>query len=236
MPKILASASGNRSRRRWRQRRAGYPGLTERRRCSAFRVRPWSPGSARSASTSTSSSRSSGSANAEHLRPARAIAGCHRCVRQWLADCSATVHADDRSLRRRRSLSCPCGPSARGRADPRIAEGGGRREAPGATHLNNTGAYIHRMPPSAVNTAAAGAARTVRAQVLAPPGVLQRAGQKQLVAEITRIVSKVSGDPTQAGRTWVLLTEAPEGGWGLAGTAFGKEEFAALAARAKAKP
>jgi len=34
----------------------------------------------------------------------------------------------------------------------------------------------------------------------------------------------------------VLLTEAAEGGWGLAGTAFGKEEFAALAARAKAKP
>jgi phenylpyruvate tautomerase PptA (4-oxalocrotonate tautomerase family) len=109
-------------------------------------------------------------------------------------------------------------------------------EKPGPTHLNNTGAYIHRMPPSAVNTAAAGAARTVRVQVLTPPGVLQRAGQKQLVAEITRIVAKISGDPTQAGRTWVLLTEAAEGGWGLAGTAFGKEEFAALAARAGAKP
>jgi len=109
-------------------------------------------------------------------------------------------------------------------------------EKPGPTHLNNTGAYIHRMPPGAVNTAAAGAARTVRVQVLTPPGVLQRAGQKQLVAEITRIVAKISGDPTQAGRTWVLLTESAEGGWGLAGTAFGKEEFAALAARAKAKP
>jgi hypothetical protein len=35
---------------------------------------------------------------------------------------------------------------------------------------------------------------------------------------------------------WVLLTEAVEGGWGLAGTAFGKEEFAALAARAGARP
>ena len=109
-------------------------------------------------------------------------------------------------------------------------------EKPGPTHLNNTGAYIHRMPPSAVNTAAAGAAPTVRVQVLTPPGVLQRAGQKQLVADITLIVSRISGDPTQAGRTWVLLTEAAEGGWGLAGTAFGKEEFAALAARAKAKP
>jgi phenylpyruvate tautomerase PptA (4-oxalocrotonate tautomerase family) len=108
--------------------------------------------------------------------------------------------------------------------------------SPGPTHLNNTGAYIHRMPPSAVNTAASGAARTVRVQVLTPPGVLQRAGQKQLVAEVTQIVAKISGDPAQAGRTWVLLTEAAEGGWGIAGTAFGKEEFAALAARAKGRP
>ena len=43
----------------------------------------------------------------------------------------------------------------------------------------------------------------------------------------------ISGDATQAGRTWVLLTEAAEGGWGIAGSAFGKEEFAALAARRK---
>ena len=71
-------------------------------------------------------------------------------------------------------------------------------------------------------------------QVVTPPGVLQRAGQKQLVAEVTRIVAKISGDPTQAGRTWVILTEAAEGGWGLSGTAFGREEFAALAAKAAA--
>jgi phenylpyruvate tautomerase PptA (4-oxalocrotonate tautomerase family) len=104
---------------------------------------------------------------------------------------------------------------------------------PGPTHLNNTGAYIHRMPASAVNTAAAGAARTVRVQILTPPGVLKRAAQKQLVAEVTQIVAKISGDPSQVGRTWVLLTEAAEGGWGIAGTAFGQEEFAALAAPRK---
>jgi phenylpyruvate tautomerase PptA (4-oxalocrotonate tautomerase family) len=106
---------------------------------------------------------------------------------------------------------------------------------PGPTHTTNTGAYIHRMPSSAVNTAAQGGARTVRVQVVTPPGVLNRAGQKQLVAEATQIVAKISGDPTQAQRTWVLLTEAAEGGWGIAGTAFGKEEFAALAAAAAAK-
>ena len=104
---------------------------------------------------------------------------------------------------------------------------------PGPAHTNNTGAYIHRMPLSTVNTAAQGSARTVRVQVVTPPGVLSRAGQKQLVAEVTEIVARISGDPSQAGRTWVLLTEAAEGGWGIAGTACGKEEFAALAAKKK---
>ncbi|SRR5216684_5185782 len=104
------------------------------------------------------------------------------------------------------------------------------RSSPGPTHLNNTGAYIHRMPATAVNTAASSSARTVRVQVLTPPGVLKRPAQKQSVADITQIVTKISGDPGQAGRTWVLLTEAAEGGWG---TAFGQEELAALAARKK---
>src|SRR6266699_1204095 len=77
-------------------------------------------------------------------------------------------------------------------------------------------------------------ARTVRVQVITPPAALTREGQKQLVKEITEIVTKVSNDPTQSGRTWVILTEAAEGGWGLSGTAFGREEFAALAAKAAA--
>jgi phenylpyruvate tautomerase PptA (4-oxalocrotonate tautomerase family) len=64
---------------------------------------------------------------------------------------------------------------------------------------------------------------------------LSRAGQQQLVKEITEIVTTISGDPTQASRTWVLLTEAAEGGWGLFGTAFGKEEFAAAAKAAAAR-
>jgi len=97
---------------------------------------------------------------------------------------------------------------------------------PTPAHLNNTGAYIHRMEPGAVHTAATDSARTVRIQVLTPPGVLSRNGQKSFVKEATEIVAKVSGDQTQAGRTWVLLTEAAEGGWGIAGTAFGREDFA----------
>ena len=105
---------------------------------------------------------------------------------------------------------------------------------PGPFHLNNTAAYIHRMDSKHVHTAAENSPRTVRVQVITPPGALSRDGQRQLVKEITEIVTKISGDPTQTSRTWVLLTEAAEGGWGLAGTAFGKEEFAALAAKAAA--
>jgi phenylpyruvate tautomerase PptA (4-oxalocrotonate tautomerase family) len=101
---------------------------------------------------------------------------------------------------------------------------------PSAAHLANTAAYIHRLDPRAVHTAGTRAARTVRVQVLTPPGALNRAGQKILVAEATEIVAKIAGDPTQGARTWVLLSEAAEGGWGIAGTAFGREEFAALAA------
>jgi phenylpyruvate tautomerase PptA (4-oxalocrotonate tautomerase family) len=104
---------------------------------------------------------------------------------------------------------------------------------PGPTHTQNTGAYIHRMPTAAVNTAAQGSARTVRVQIVTPPGVLNREGQRQLVAEATQIVAKIARDQTQVARTWVLLTEAAEGGWGIAGTAFGKEEFSALAAKKK---
>ena len=103
---------------------------------------------------------------------------------------------------------------------------------PGPFHTHNTAAYIHRMPASTFQTAANALARTVRIQVITPPGSLNCEGQKQLVKEATEIVTQLSGDPSQTARTWVLLTEAAEGGWGLFGTAFGKEEFAALAAKA----
>ncbi len=104
---------------------------------------------------------------------------------------------------------------------------------PGPFHLNNTAAFIHRMDPNAVHTAATGAARTVRVQVVTPPGALSREGQKQLVKEVTEIVVRVSGDQSLGSRTWVILTEAAEGGWGLAGTAFGRQEFADLAANGR---
>ncbi len=85
-----------------------------------------------------------------------------------------------------------------------------------------------------MHTAGTDSARTVRVQVITPPGALNRAGQKTLITEATQIIAKIAGDPTQGARTWVLLTEASEGGWGIAGTAFGREEFAALAVKSSA--
>src|SRR2546426_8649196 len=101
--------------------------------------------------------------------------------------------------------------------------------APSSLHLDNTAAYVHRLPTTGVHTAGTASARTVRVQVLTPPGALNRAGQRSFVADATAIVARIAGDPTQTTRTWVLLTEAAEGGWGIGGTAFGREEFAALA-------
>lgn len=102
--------------------------------------------------------------------------------------------------------------------------------APSLFHLENTAAFIHRMDPAAVQTAAEALARTIRVQIITPPAALTRSGQKQLVKDVTAIMADICGDPTQSKRTWVLLTEAAEGGWSIAGTAFGREEFAALAA------
>jgi phenylpyruvate tautomerase PptA (4-oxalocrotonate tautomerase family) len=107
--------------------------------------------------------------------------------------------------------------------------------APGPFHLDNTAAFIHRMDPSAIQTAAQSSARAIRVQIVTPPAALTRSGQKQLVQDVTAILADVCGDPSQAKRTWVLLTEAAEGGWGIAGTAYGREEFAALAAAAAKK-
>jgi phenylpyruvate tautomerase PptA (4-oxalocrotonate tautomerase family) len=103
---------------------------------------------------------------------------------------------------------------------------------PAQFHLDNTATFIHRMPTEAIHTAATAASRTVRIQVITPPGSLDRAGQKQFTTEASQIVARISGDATQGARTWVILTEAAEGGWGISGTAFGLEEFAALRAAA----
>jgi phenylpyruvate tautomerase PptA (4-oxalocrotonate tautomerase family) len=96
---------------------------------------------------------------------------------------------------------------------------------------DNTAAFIHDLPADAISTAS-GASNYVRVQVLTPLGVLDRDKQLGVVKELTEIVAAAAGDPTLAERTWVLLTESPEGGWGIAGHANTLADIAAAAARA----
>jgi len=66
-------------------------------------------------------------------------------------------------------------------------------------------------------------------QVLTPVGVLDREKQLGVVKERTNIVAAAAGDPGVRERTWVLLTESPEGGWGIAGHANTNSDIAARA-------
>ena len=50
-----------------------------------------------------------------------------------------------------------------------------------------------------------------------------------MVRQLTDIAADAANDPALASRTWVLLTEAPDGGWGLNGHANTNEELVAAA-------
>jgi phenylpyruvate tautomerase PptA (4-oxalocrotonate tautomerase family) len=83
---------------------------------------------------------------------------------------------------------------------------------------NNTAAFVHDLPDGSLANVN-GESNYVRVQVLTPTGVLDRDKQIGVVKELTEIVARAAGDPSLAQRTWVLLTEAPEGGWGIGGHA-----------------
>ena len=87
-----------------------------------------------------------------------------------------------------------------------------------ALFRNNTAAFIHELAPGAIANVN-GESNYVRVQVLTPAGVLDRDKQLGVVKELTEIVAAAAGDRDVAKRTWVLLTESPEGGWGVAGHA-----------------
>ena len=93
---------------------------------------------------------------------------------------------------------------------------------------DNTAAFIHDLPGDAISTAS-GRTDYVRVQVLTPAGVLDRDKQLGVVKELTEIVARAAGDPTLTQRTWVLLTESPEGGWGIAGHANTQADITAQA-------
>ena len=82
----------------------------------------------------------------------------------------------------------------------------------------NTAAFVHDLPAGSISNVD-GEGNYVRVQVLTPAGVLDRDKQLGVVRELTDIVAGSADDPTLAERTWVLITESPEGGWGISGHA-----------------
>ncbi|MFK4790045.1 4-oxalocrotonate tautomerase family protein [Microbacterium sp. ZW T5_56] len=96
---------------------------------------------------------------------------------------------------------------------------------------NNTAAFVHELPAGRIQNVD-GASDYVRVQVLTNAGALSREKQLAVAAQLTAAVADAAGDPTLAERTWVMLTEAAEGGWGLWGHAHTNEELV-QAARAQ---
>ena len=92
----------------------------------------------------------------------------------------------------------------------------------------NTAAFVHDLPESHLSNVD-GDSTYVRVQVLTNHGALDRDKQLAVVERLTSIVADAAGDPSLAQRTWVLLTEAPDGGWGLAGRASTNADLVAAA-------
>jgi phenylpyruvate tautomerase PptA (4-oxalocrotonate tautomerase family) len=94
----------------------------------------------------------------------------------------------------------------------------------------NTAAFVHHLPASCLANVD-GDSEYVRVQVLTNAGALNRDKQLAVVSELTQLIARASGDPAISDRTWVLLTEAPEGGWGLHGHAHTNAELVDAARR-----
>jgi phenylpyruvate tautomerase PptA (4-oxalocrotonate tautomerase family) len=94
----------------------------------------------------------------------------------------------------------------------------------------NTAAFVHDLPAGDLSNVD-GESNYVRVQVLTNAGALDRDKQLAVVSRFTAMVAEAAGDPALADRTWVLLTEAVPGGWGLGGHASTNEELVAAARR-----
>jgi phenylpyruvate tautomerase PptA (4-oxalocrotonate tautomerase family) len=92
----------------------------------------------------------------------------------------------------------------------------------------NTAGFVHEMDGPAISNVD-GDSSYVRVQVLTNAGALDRDKQLAVVSQFTDLVAAAADDRTLSDRTWVLLTEAVEGGWGLSGHANTNEELVAAA-------
>ena len=98
----------------------------------------------------------------------------------------------------------------------------------------NTAAFIHELPAGVLSNVD-GDENYVRVQVLTNKGALNRDKQLAVVEQLTNLVAEASGDESLKKQTWVLLTEAVEGGWGLWGHAHTNEELVTAAREEIAK-
>jgi phenylpyruvate tautomerase PptA (4-oxalocrotonate tautomerase family) len=92
----------------------------------------------------------------------------------------------------------------------------------------NTAAFIHEVSPETFANVDGGSTH-VRVQVLTNASALDREKQLAVVSKFTQIIATSAGDTSLDERTWVLLTEAVEGGWGLSGHANTNAELVAAA-------
>ncbi len=99
-----------------------------------------------------------------------------------------------------------------------------------AMFRKNTAAFVHELATDSLSNVD-GDSTYVRVQVLTNAAALDRDKQLAVVAQLTALIAKAADDETLAARTWVLLTEAPDGGWGLAGHAHTNSELIDAARR-----
>ncbi len=98
----------------------------------------------------------------------------------------------------------------------------------------NTAAFVHELPREAMANVD-GDSNYVRVQVLTNFGALDAEKKLAVVRKLTDLVVDAANDPALADRTWVLLTEAPDGGWGLWGRAHTNQDLIAAARAEMAK-
>src|ERR1700731_2991008 len=99
---------------------------------------------------------------------------------------------------------------------------------------DNPAAFVHELPAESIANVN-GESNYVRVQVLTPVGVLDRDKQLGVVKGLTETIAAAAGARGLVDERWVLLTEPPEGGWGVAGQANPGADLAA-AARAEMAP
>src|SRR5271168_993800 len=97
-----------------------------------------------------------------------------------------------------------------------------------ALFRKNTAAFVHELPKGALSNVD-GDSNYARIQVTTNPGGLTREKQLAVVRQLTELAARAANDSTLLDRTWVILGEAIDGGWGLRGHAYTNTELVTLA-------